>query len=55
MPGLVTHGGERAGLPLGMRVDCLVQKVTLLNSVTLRVINMYVGNDALCFTQVNAR
>ena len=36
VPGLVTHGGERArGRPSAMKVDCLVQKVTLLDTCVL--------------------
>ena len=36
VPGLVTHRGERAwGRPSAMKVDCLVQKVTLLDTCVL--------------------
>ena len=36
MPGPVTHGRERArDRPLAMKVDCLVQKVTLLDACVL--------------------
>ena len=35
VPGLVTHGGESTECPSAMRVDCLVQKVTLLDACAL--------------------